>query len=425
MLEVVLQARYRGKKSLMIVALILVIFGMEVRAAANIESCKEIVQSLLIGQPSPGYTGGSWYTNKGAAVDTLCLPRDPEWGNYRDGTDGDKAYVLGAEYQTYDSLGNLRKLHNHDVPCAVCFRRNRSVVRMFPARKTCYKGWKLEYRGYLMAGYHDHRAGTMYTCIDEHPDTLHGGHTDKNGKLFYSVEALCGSLKCPPYVQGRELKSNPKEIIDIDIRIGRTKPKLTAAMKASFDPTGPETKNSSVVYTRWGKKTCPSNAELVLSGYTGGSWYDHKGAAVDLLCLPRDPEWGIYTDGDDDSRARVYGAEYETHASPGYIRTFYQHDVPCAVCLLRNKSVVKMFPARKSCYKGWKLEYNGYLMAGYHGQLASTMYTCIDEHPDTLHGGHANKNGYLFYSVEARCGSLKCPPYVEGRELVCAVCSME
>lgn len=79
-----------------------------------------------------GYTGGSWYTNKGAGVDTLCLPRDPEWGNYRDGTDGHKAYVFGAEYQTYDSLGNLRKLHDHDVPCAVCFRRNRSVVRMFP-----------------------------------------------------------------------------------------------------------------------------------------------------------------------------------------------------------------------------------------------------------------------------------------------------
>lgn len=86
---------------------------------------------------------------------------------------------------------------------------------------------------------------------------------------------------------------------------------------------------------------------------------------------------------------------------------------------------IHVFLARKSCYKGWKLEYNGYLMAGHHDQLASTMNTCIDEHPDTLHGGHSNKNGYLFYSVEARCGSLKCPPYVEGRELVCAVCSME
>lgn len=64
-------------------------------------------------------------------------------------------------------------------------------------------------------------------------------------------------------------------------------------------------------------------------------------------------------------------------------------------------------------------------MAEYHDHQAGTMYTCNDEHPDTLHGGHADKNGRLFYSVEARCGSLKCPPCVEGRELVCAICSKE
>lgn len=56
-----------------------------------------------------------------------------------------------------------------------------------------------------MAGYHDHPAGTTYTCIDSHPDTLHGGSTVKYGKLFYPVEAYCGSLKCPPYIAGREL----------------------------------------------------------------------------------------------------------------------------------------------------------------------------------------------------------------------------
>lgn len=81
-------------------------------------------------------------------------------------------------------------------------------------------------------------------------------------------------------------------------------------------------------------------------GYTGGSWYDHKGAAVDPLCLPRDPEWGIYSDGDNGGRAFVHGAEYQTHSSPGYLRTLYQHDVPCAVCLRRNRSVVKMFPGK-------------------------------------------------------------------------------
>ncbi|XP_052702879.1 uncharacterized protein LOC128179484 [Crassostrea angulata] len=184
-------------------------------------------------------------------------------------------------------------------------------------------------------------------------------------------------------------------------------------------------RSSGIVYTRWGKKTCPATAELVISGYTGGSHYSHTAAVVDPLCLPRDPEWGVYTDGADGTKAFVYGAEYETSTSAGSLQALHDHDVPCAVCLARNKSVVKMFPARKTCYKGWNLEYHGYLMAGHYGYSAGSVYTCVDNHPDTLHGGRADKNGYLFHQVEARCGSLKCPPYVEGRELVCAVCSKE
>lgn len=54
-----------------------------------------------------------------------------------------------------------------------------------------------------MAGYYLQEAGTTYTCVDNNPDTLHGGSTDKDGKQFYLVEAVCGSLKCPPYVKGR------------------------------------------------------------------------------------------------------------------------------------------------------------------------------------------------------------------------------
>lgn len=64
-------------------------------------------------------------------------------------------------------------------------------------------------------------------------------------------------------------------------------------------------------------------------------------------------------------------------------------------------------------------------MAGYYLQEAGATYTCVDNHPDTLHGGSTDKNGKLFYLVEAVCGSLKCPPYVKGRELVCVVCSKE
>lgn len=71
-----------------------------------------------------------------------------------------------------------------------------------------------------------------------------------------------------------------------------------------------------------------------------------QGAAVDPLCLPRDPEWGVYRDGVDKFRASVYGAEYETNTAVGILPTVHMHDVPCAVCLLHSTSIVKMFPGK-------------------------------------------------------------------------------
>ena len=81
--------------------------------------------------------------------------------------------------------------------------------------------------------------------------------------------------------------------------------------------------------------------------------------------------------------------------------------------------------ARKTCFKEWKLEYQGSLMTGHVEYAAGTKYMCVDSHLDSLHGGQTNKNGHLFYLLEARCGSLRSPPYVEGRELTGVVCSKE
>lgn len=82
------------------------------------------------------------------------------------------------------------------------------------------------------------------------------------------------------------------------------------------------------------------------AGYTGGSHYSHKGAAVEPLCLPRNPEWGMYTGGYDGLKNYVYGAEYKTKTFTGYIQTIHDHDVPCAVCLVRQRTVVQMFPGK-------------------------------------------------------------------------------
>ncbi|KAK3091479.1 hypothetical protein FSP39_020140 [Pinctada imbricata] len=132
------------------------------------------------------------------------MPKDPEWGIYTDGTDGDKAFLHGAEYEFSTLTDSRKSLHNNDVPCAVCKVNGRSASMLLPARKNCYDGWKKEYEGYLMAEYRNHNRG-KFICVDEKPEGLYGSQSNDNGYLLYAVEGICGSLPCPPYVNGREL----------------------------------------------------------------------------------------------------------------------------------------------------------------------------------------------------------------------------
>ena len=173
--------------------------------------------------------------------------------------------------------------------------------------------------------------------------------------------------------------------------------------------------------------SCPDNGtELVYDGYVGGSPYTHTGSAVNYVCLPKDPTWSHYKDGLDSDGPHIYGSEYQIGGGKDrefFNKDLYDQDVPCAVCRTKRSSVL-MIPARNQCYDGWTLEYKGYLVGGHYGHAAASEVVCIDGEPEIIQGGASNHNGKLFYQAEAKCGSLKCPPYVEGRELTCAVCSM-
>ena len=107
-------------------------------------------------------------------------------------------------------------------------------------------------------------------------------------------------------------------------------------------------------------------------------------------------------------------------ASP-MMEYIHNQDVPCAVCHIVQRSVL-MIPGQYTCPTGWTREYYGYLMSEYHGYHRST-YECMDVSPETITGGGADRNGALFHHVEARCGSLACPPYENTKELTCAVYS--
>ena len=82
-----------------------------------------------------------------------------------------------------------------------------------------------------------------------------------------------------------------------------------------------------------------------------------------------------------------------------------------------------MIPARVGFYDSWTFEYGGYLVADHNGYTGASEFVCLDKNPEKVKGGQANHNGKLFHLTEGRCGSLKCPPYVNGREIACVVCT--
>ena len=108
-------------------------------------------------------------------------------------------------------------------------------------------------------------------------------------------------------------------------------------------PPGP--RNGGVVYTRWGKSTCPSvsGTTLVYAGRAGGTWWQHKGGAANYLCMPDDPDYLSYRSGVQGYNY-VYGTEYQTN--PGPLQAIHDHNVPCAVCYASTRVAVTMIPLK-------------------------------------------------------------------------------
>ncbi|XP_052761875.1 uncharacterized protein LOC128204501 [Mya arenaria] len=150
-----------------------------------------------------GFAGGGHFNEKGASSNYICLPKDPIFDSDRR-KGGSASTVYGAEYETNGATFHT-SLHDEDVPCAVCRVVGRSVV-MIPARNACYSGWHTEYSGHLMSSHQGHEANKELVCMDGNLEMADGSDAgDQNGALFYFVQAVCGSLKCPPYSPNKTL----------------------------------------------------------------------------------------------------------------------------------------------------------------------------------------------------------------------------
>ena len=179
------------------------------------------------------------------------------------------------------------------------------------------------------------------------------------------------------------------------------------------------------VYVRWGHDQCPSTAKLMYSGRVAGSHHDQSGGGSNPQCLPLDPEFLTPISGNQNYRALIYGAEYETLTdSNSHVHGRHNLEIPCAVCHISNRTALYMIPAKYTCPTGWTREYYGYLMAeATVGNRHRSQYICMDNNLKGVNSPLADNNEAVFYFVEGRCGSLPCPPYNSTNELSCVVCS--
>ena len=115
---------------------------------------------------------------------------------------------------------------------------------------------------------------------------------------------------------------------------------LPGPQGAQGPPTG------GAVYTRWGRTSCPSGqgTELLYSGRAGGTNYQHKGGAANILCLPNDPQYSRYGSGVN-GYSPLTGVQYDT-ASRQPFSSVDHHNMPCAVCYTSSRVTVLMISTK-------------------------------------------------------------------------------
>lgn len=159
------------------------------------------------------------------------------------------------------------------------------------------------------------------------------------------------------------------------------------------------------------------------SGYAAGKKYNSKGSGSETICLPANPTWLKYKDGPQGPRGHIYGAEIDSDdVNDVFEYSVLNQDLPCVVCSTQRR-VALMTPGSSKCFDGWIMEYQGYLMTAYYNHPGPHNHVCVDSRPEFIPNGSGNDNQHTLYFTEVKCGSLPCPPYVEGRELACVVCS--
>ena len=180
-----------------------------------------------------------------------------------------------------------------------------------------------------------------------------------------------------------------------------------------------------VSFTRWGRTTCPdtNDTELLYQGTMAGSAWNEAGSA-EYQCLHQQPQFLQTTAGRQGERSRIHGTEYRALDSPPAFSDIVHHDAPCSVCYASTRIAKITIPGRTSCPPLWTMEYNGYLMTDkLDTNHRSRVPVCVDVNAETVPESAIATTTSLLYFIETTCTGIDCPPYADGSEVACVVCT--
>ena len=180
-----------------------------------------------------------------------------------------------------------------------------------------------------------------------------------------------------------------------------------------------------MTFIRWGRSNCTSETELLYMGRAAGAYYIQEGGGSNYLCLPDQQEFLDVAPGPQTHRSKVYGTEFEivNPPSPSVFSDLHNFNVPCAACYASQRGAQIMIPGVVTCPSSWNMEYYGYLIAESFANHRMS-YECMDISVEGIPGSEANDDvSARIYLAEGFCHGVTCPPYQDGFELPCVVCT--
>ena len=213
-------------------------------------------------------------------------------------------------------------------------------------------------------------------------------------------------------LEAKMVKSNNRNTREVD------KPTVSSNETDDAKPAAvKECPPQIVTYIRWGNNTCPYGANTIYQGFAAGGHYSHTGSPANMLCLPPDP-MRLPDNPNQGGSYYAYGVEYQVD---GLLNQADNRNMPCAVCEVIGKSTKLMIPSHYTCPTGWRMEYNGFIMAGRYNHAGSSMYTCIDKHVQQISGSGGDHGGHQLYTIYPVSGQFL--PYISSYAMTCVVCT--